>query len=97
MSGQGLGFDQPGEYKIRVQGQIGPWGAEWFDAALVRRQGQVAGRHITDLSGVVADQSALLGLLLRLYHLRLPLLEVRWMGPDDAAAPLDTAETTLSD
>lgn len=80
-------LDQPGRYEIRVQGRIGAWGAEWFDAALVRRQGQAAGRPSTTLTGVVADQAALLGLLLKLYHLRLPLLEVRWLGPAGGPAP----------
>jgi len=97
MSGQGLEFDQPGRYEIRVQGRIGAWGAEWFDTAIVRRQDQVTGRPITALSGVVADQAALLGLLLKLYHLGLPLLEVRWMGAADVAPLIDTEETTLSD
>jgi hypothetical protein len=97
MSGQGLELDQPGRYEIRVQGRIGAWGAEWFDTAMVRRQDQVAGRPITALSGVVADQAALLGLLLKLYQLGLPLLEVRWMGLDDAVAPIDAQEPTLSD
>ena len=92
MSGQIVTLDQPGRYEIRVQGRIGAWGAEWFDVALVRRQEQAAGRPITALSGVVDDQAALLGLLLKLYHLGLPLLEVRWVGPDDESAPTD--ETT---
>ncbi len=97
MSGQGLTFDQPGRYEIRVQGRIGPWGADWFDAELVRRQEQVAGRSITVLSGVVADQAALVGLLLKLYHLGLPLLEVRWVGPAGEATPISAGKTTASE
>jgi hypothetical protein len=89
MAEPGVTLDRPGRYEIRVQGRIGAWGAEWFDATLVRRQDQVAGRPVTALSGVVADQAALLGLLLKLYHLGLPLLEVRWIGPGDATAPVD--------
>jgi hypothetical protein len=97
MSGKWATLDRPGRYEIRVQGRIGAWGAEWFDAALVRRQDQVEGQPITALSGVVADQAALLGLLLKLYHLGLPLLAVRWMGPDDEAAPIGTGANTLPD
>ncbi len=95
MSGKGFGFDQPYKYRIRVQGRIGPWGADWFDAALTLQPGQLGDQPITDLYGIVADQAALLGLLMKLYQLRMPLLEVRWVGPADGVYPLDGGQTTL--
>ncbi len=97
MSGQELRFDQPSKYEIRVQGRIGSWGVDWFDAAITIRQMQVHGQPVTDLSGIVADQAALQGLLLKLYQLGLPLLEVRWIGPAAAAGPIDVGEATSSD
>jgi hypothetical protein len=38
------------------------------------------GLLVTTLTGVVADQAALQGLLRRLYSLGLPLMSVNWIG-----------------
>jgi len=38
------------------------------------------GPPVTTLTGVVADQAALHGLLRRLYLLGLPLISVNWVG-----------------
>lgn len=62
-------------YEIQVQGRIGERWAHWFDDMSVSAQGE-AQSTITTLTGAVADQAALLGLLQRLYTLGLPLLRV---------------------
>lgn len=77
-----LRLDQPAVYEIHVQGGVGDCWAEWFNGLSITRQGgespdepeQLA---VTIFTGTVADQAALLGLLLKLYHLRHPLLLVR--------------------
>jgi len=63
-------------YEIQVQGRIGERWAHWFDDMRVTTQGE-EGNTTTTLSGAVADQAALLGLLQKLYTLGLPLLRVQ--------------------
>jgi hypothetical protein len=70
------------EYRIRVEGQIGPRWLAWFDGLAISTTVEHAGRvdegpTITTLSGALPDQAALAGLLQKLYTLGLPLLEVR--------------------
>jgi hypothetical protein len=69
-------------YQIRVQGKIDQCYLAWFgDVEIVATGENVGGvgdgRAVTTLTGTVADQAALHGLLQKLYTLRLPLLEVR--------------------
>ena len=69
-------------YQIRVQGKISQRYLAWFGDVMIvdteERAGQVGdGRVVTTLTGPLADQAALHGLLQKLYTLRLPLLEVR--------------------
>jgi len=66
-------FDQRGTYEIRVKGILdGKW-SDWFDGFTVTPQADNA----TLLTGPVADQSALHGLLARIRDLGLPLLSVK--------------------
>ena len=62
-------------YEIQVQGRIGERWAHWFDDMRVSAQSEALSA-ITTLTGKVADQAALLGLLQKLYTLGLPLLLV---------------------
>jgi hypothetical protein len=67
-------------YRIRVRGHLDQgWATYFADLALTRRRDGT-----TLLSGPVADQAALHGLLQRLGNLGLPLLEVRCLdrAPD---------------
>ena len=63
-------------YEIQIQGRIGERWADWFDDMRVSAQGEALSA-ITTLTGAVADQAALLGLLQKLYTLGLPLLLVQ--------------------
>ena len=77
--------DQPATYQIQVQGWISERWADWFDDMTITVNendeddaGQPGGGlAITTLTGAVADQAALLGLLQQLYTLGLPLLLVK--------------------
>ncbi len=60
-------------YEIRLQGYLDEQWTEWFEGLTVRH----AGDDTTVLSGPVADQAALFGLLERVRDLGLPLLAVR--------------------
>ncbi|MDY7080156.1 MAG: hypothetical protein SXV54_25020 [Chloroflexota bacterium] len=58
--------------EIRVQGQIDEHWSDWFEGLTITHTDQGE----TILSGTVADQAALYGLLAKLRDLGLPLLSV---------------------
>jgi hypothetical protein len=63
-------------YEIRVQGQIGPRWHAWFDGMRITHEQGDEGSPVTILTGPVADQAALRGILSRLWDLNLTLLSV---------------------
>ena len=81
-----LGRDQSARYRIRVQGAIGRRWSDWFDGMTVTVQDDPGDSppHTT-LSGRVADQAALMGLLGALVTLGFPLLLVEHI-PHDASS-----------
>ena len=68
-----LGLSQPAVYQIKVQGRLSARWAHTFDGLAL---GTDDGGGITTLSGFVADQAALHGLLAQIRDLGLPLLSV---------------------
>jgi len=66
-------IDRAAQYQIRVEGSIHPAGADWLEGFSVSVS---ANPTITTLTGQLADQAALHGLLQTLYSLGLPLLNV---------------------
>jgi hypothetical protein len=79
---QTLGQDQPAAYRIQVQGRLSPRWAGWFEGLVVAEESPAT----TTLTGILADQAALLGLLQRLYTLGLPLLLVERQSEADPGA-----------
>ena len=78
----GREFDKPVTYQIRVKGNLDQKWSDWFDGLAIEPQ---AGGE-TLLTGLVPDQAALHGVLLKLHNLGLPLLRVsrarpRWSMP----------------
>ena len=65
--------EPPAHYEITVQGVLDPRWSAWFDG--LQLSSDADGR--TTISGPVADQAALHGLLTRIRDLGLTLLEVR--------------------
>jgi hypothetical protein len=65
-------FDKQGAYQIRVKGNLDKKWSDWFDGFTITPQ---AGNE-TLLTGPVADQCALHGLLAKIRDLCLPLLSV---------------------
>jgi hypothetical protein len=68
----GREFDQRGVYRIRVKGRLDQEWSDWFDGFTITPQ---TGDE-TQLTGPVADQCALHGLLARIRDLGLPLLSL---------------------
>ena len=75
--------DRPdaGRYEIRLAGHLDAHWAAWFDGMTVRRETD----GITVISGPIADQAALHGVLHRVRDLGLPLVSVTRMEPEEAA------------
>ncbi len=65
------------KYQIRVKGHLGQEWSVWFDGLTITNVEQ--GEAI--LSGVVVDQAALFGILLKIRDLGLPLLAVNHVEP----------------
>ena len=68
------------QYQIRVKGHLGQEWSAWFDGLAITNieQGQAI------ISGVIVDQAALFGVLLKIRDLGLPLLAVNRVEPDTA-------------
>ena len=69
-------FDCPATYQITVQGRIDPSSVDLLEGMNVHHAVVKAGHTITTLVGEIRDQTALAGVLNRLYELHLPILMV---------------------
>jgi hypothetical protein len=69
---------EPAHYELRVRGVLDPGWSAWFED--LRVTSDQAGQ--TTITGPVADQAALHGLLAKIRDLGLPLLSVRRLDPD---------------
>jgi hypothetical protein len=73
-----LGLDQPAMYEIVVQGELDRDWAQWLDdGQRVSSLTLTVEQGTTTLTGTVADQPALYGLLGKLRDLSLALLSVK--------------------
>ena len=68
----------PARYEIRIEGALGSRWAAWFDGLQVESEGTQ-----TVISGLLADQAALHGLLAKARDLGLGLISVRRLDPDE--------------
>ena len=77
--------DEPWRYEIRIKGHLTDQWADWFEGLTLtlEENGQ------TLLSGPVADQAALHGLLKKVRDLGMPLLSVIRVEPGQADASDD--------
>lgn len=73
---------QPAIYQIRLKGHLGLHWADWFDGLTITLEDNGE----TLLTGPVADQAALHGLLKKVRDLGMPLLSVVGVKPDQADA-----------
>jgi hypothetical protein len=73
--------DRPeaGHYEIRLTGHLDAHWAAWFDGLSLSREGD----GTTVISGPVADQAELHGVLQRVRDLGLPLVSVIRVEPDE--------------
>jgi hypothetical protein len=83
-----LDFDSRVEYQVVVKGKIPPG---WSDrlGGMAIRYGRVGETAVTILTGELADQAALTGMLLSLYGLHLPLISVQKLPVDDEGLQIE--------
>lgn len=72
-----LHLDTPARYRIEIQGRLDESWSSSFDNMAITVENNGASVAVTILSGTVADQVALHGLLARIRDLGLPLLLVQ--------------------
>jgi hypothetical protein len=75
------GLSQPKIYQIRIQGHLGGQWTDWFEGLAITAEDN----GDTLLTGPVADQAALHGLLRKVRDLGIPLLSVNRVLPGQAA------------
>ena len=67
-----------GVYQIKVKGQLDSSRSEWFEGWTITPEDD----GTTLLTGQVADQSALHGVLIKIHNLNLPIVSVRYVEPE---------------
>jgi len=80
---------EPGCYEIRLKGHLDDRWANWFEGLTITREDN----GDTRLTGPVADQAALHGLLRKVRDLGLPLASVIQVEPKRANGPQTNADT----
>ena len=75
-------IDDVTAYEIRVRGHIDPRWSDWFSGLNIRTDFSLDGEPITILSGEVADQSALSGILVQISDMNLALVSVNPISAD---------------
>jgi hypothetical protein len=73
---ESIQFDQTATYQIKVQGRLDERWEPWFDGMSIALEPAGDGSTVTALTGPVADQAALYGLINRMRDLGLPLISV---------------------
>jgi len=73
-------MDEPATYRIRVQGRLGPECSDRLGGLTVTIWEGVGGAPFAELTGQLADEAALMGVLEHLCSLRKPLLGVERVG-----------------
>lgn len=85
-----IGLDQPGQYQIRVQGRLEGDLSDWFSGeARCTIETSHQGEPVTCMTGTLADQAALHGLLQRIRDLGLVLLYVECLSAHEAHKNLE--------
>ena len=69
-------------YEIKVQGHLDESWSNWFEGMTITVDTEPDSRSITTLTGEVADQAALQGILLRIHDLNMELISVTQVVPE---------------
>jgi hypothetical protein len=69
-------------YQLKVQGALDDMWSDWFTGMTIQIESASDGTSITTLSGPVADQASLRGMVSKIWDLNLTLISVTRIGPD---------------
>ena len=69
-------YHAPAHYRIKLNGRLDPKWSDWFEQMAISHEGDQ-----TILTGSLADQAALHGLLIRIRDLNLTLLAMERLEP----------------
>lgn len=72
----------PAVYRIRVRGRMDPEWSKYFQGMTVSVFEEKDQKAFTELSGLLADQAALMGVLEQIYNRNIPLLSVECVGAE---------------
>ena len=72
----------PAEYRICIMGRMDPERGEYLGGMSVSIRQEIGRRAITELSGQLPDQAALMGVLQQLYISNIPIISVECLTPD---------------
>ena len=72
--------------RITVRGPVPPHWSQWLEGLQLSHRLSEVGTNVTDLSGTLADQDALRGVLDRIWNLNLTVLSVS-TAPADSGRP----------
>jgi len=67
---------QPSRYQIKINGIVHANWSDWFSGMEISTEKDGEGSQVTILTGMVADQAALRGILCRIWDLNLTVLSV---------------------
>ena len=68
--------EAPAVYRIQVQGRVAARWSDWFGGLTLTEERETAGPPVTTLTGLVPDQTALRGMVNKLWDLNLTVLAV---------------------
>jgi len=70
------GLEQPAMYQIKVQGQLDERWSDWFNGMTLTFESASNSSPITTLTGAVADQAKLRGILSKIWDLNMTVISV---------------------
>ena len=80
---------EPSSYRIRVGGKVkGSW-SEWFNGMTIEFEMEDGENPVSILTGLLADQSALYGVLAKIRNLGLKLLSVEQINTGSKKEKVD--------
>ncbi len=75
-------MDQPCVYEIRIEGHLADHWSDWFEGLIIH----TGPGNQTTLTGWLADQAALFGVLAKIHNLNLVLISVTRSSPQSERA-----------
>jgi hypothetical protein len=70
------GSEQPATYQIKVQGRLDERWSDWFNGMMLTFESASNSWPITTLTGAVADQAKLRGILSKIWDLNMTVISV---------------------